>query len=327
MNNKINFDHMNDEQKTFLTLMPYIDINEEGLNKICNNDFVNVSELRKYLKNPEQPYFGKLFLDKQGLTKFDSLRGKDSPLSATDEEMINHMIEIGLGDIQLIGIRNESGVFCTGFRALALKDDKDNVGISYCGSHFDATNGAIREWLEANILEYFRGTSSQVKQAQDFFNEYKHQNGNTYIFGASLGGNLSQHIYNQHYREIAYVFTVNGNPINQKAINTPEKIAAFNNPEKASFNIICGDVVSLLKNCDLYPDTVHYVKNNGKFRDLGGLESHLLESAKYDKNHNFVQTTREEALEMVAPIFDKFTAFARNVRETLNDIENKHEEK
>lgn len=70
----------------------------------------------------------------------------------------------------------------------------------------------------------------------------------------------------------------------------------------------------------MYTDTIHYIKNNGRLRDLGGLESHLLEAATYDENHNFVTTTRKEALEMLSPGLYKFTEFMRGVREILNKI-------
>lgn len=248
MNNNLNLGSLNDEQNTLLTLISYININEEGIKKIASGEPIKVSKISNYLENPDSPYFGKLGFDNDGLAKFDSLRGKYSPLSVTDAEMVTYMMEIGLGDVQITAIRDERGLFSSGFQAFALEDSVGNVGISYRGSDFDATRGAIRDWIEANILEYFRGTSTQVRQAQDFFTKNKHPDGSTYVYGASLGGNLSQHIYAQNYDEIAHVFTVNGNPINQKALDTPEKIAAFNNPQKASFNIIGGDVVSLLKN-------------------------------------------------------------------------------
>ena len=323
MKSKLNFSSLNDEQSTLLTLITYIDINKEGTKILENGEVIKVSELFSYLEKPDCPYFGKLVLDDHGFTKFDSLRKKNSPLSVTRAELLARMIEAGLGDIQLTAIRNECGFFSSGFKAFAFEDSVGNVGISYRGSHFDATKGAIREWLDANILEYFRGTSTQINQAQEFFDKHKHTKGNTYIFGASLGGNLSQHIYNKNYNEIAHIFTINGNPINQKMLDTKENIAAFNNPKKASFNVIGGDIVGFFKNCDLYPNTVHYIKNNGMLRDLGGLESHLLEAATYDENHNFVTITREEALELVAPALNKFTKFTRNTRDRLNEIENK----
>lgn len=321
MGSNLNFDSLNDEQKTFLTLITYMDINEEGRKKIDRGESIKVSKLSKYLENPDTPYFGRVGFDSKGFTKFDSLRGKNSPLSVTDEEMVDYMIKLGLGDVKITNIREERGLNCSGFQAYALADSSGNVGISYRGSHFDVTRGALRNWIEANALEYFTGTSTQVKQAQDFFDKNKHLYKKNYVYGASLGGNLAQYVYVKNYDEIAHVFTINGNPINQKELDTSEKVAAFNNPKKATFNIICGDIVGLLKNCDLYPRTVHYIKNNGTLRGLFGLESHLLEAATYDKNHNFVTTTRKEALEMVSHFFRKFTEITRSVRDILNEIE------
>jgi hypothetical protein len=221
----------------------------------------------------------------------------------------------------IASIRDEKGLLSSGFQAYSFNDSAGNVGISYRGSDFDLTRGLVRDWVEANILEYFKGSSTQVNQAQEFFNENKHPDGNTYVYGASLGGNLSQHIYAENYDEIAHVFTVNGNPINQKALDTPEKIAAFNNPTKASFNIVCGDPISMLKSCDLYPNSIRYIQNNDNLRDLGGLEAHI-DMGVYDENGNYKTTTRETALSTMTPWLKNFTEFARYVRETLNDIEN-----
>jgi hypothetical protein len=319
MQNVSDLNDLNDQQSMMLTLLPYINFNEEGLARMEGGDPIKVSELTQYLENPDAPFFDRLGMSEYGLAEFDSLRGKDTILSMTEAELVDTMVRVGLGDLEITGQRDERGFASSGFQAIAFKDSTDNVGISYRGSDFDLTRGAARDWIEANIMEFFKGSSTQSNQANEIFDQHKNPNGNNYVFGASLGGNLSQHVYAQNYNDIAHVFTINGNPINQKALDTPEKIAAFNDQTKASFNVVCGDPISMLKSCDLYQDSVHYIQNHDSLRGLGGLESHI-DMGVYDNDGNFKTTTRDAAVSTMTPWLEKLTAFARDVRDTMNRI-------
>jgi hypothetical protein len=319
LSSSIHLNDLNDQQSVMLTLFPYINLNEEGLERIKNGDTIKVSELEQYLENPDAPLFDKLGIFEYGLTAFDSLRGKDTLLSVTESEFVDNMIEAGLGDIEITAQQDERGLTSSGFQAIAFQDSVGNSGISYRGSDFDLTRGALRDWVEANVMEFFKGSSTQSNQANVFFDQHKNADGNNYVFGASLGGNLSQHVYLQNYDDIEHIFTINGNPINQKALDTEEKIAAFNDPEKASFNVVCGDPISMLKSCDLYQNSVHYIKNNDDLRGLGGLESHI-DMGVCDKDGNFKTTTRGDAISTMTPWLNNLTGFIRGVREVLNDI-------
>jgi len=46
------------------------------------------------------------------------------------------------------------------------------------------------------------------------------------------------------YKEIQNTFTINGTPIDKNKLNTPEKIAAFNDSEKYEPVVIGGDIVA-----------------------------------------------------------------------------------
>jgi hypothetical protein len=314
----VDLSNLNDKQNMLLSLVAYLDINEEGKQKIANGESIKLSEISQYLENPDNPYFGPLGFADKGLAEFDNLRSKDSPLSLTERELLGYLVNSGLGEIKITDISDKRGIMSSGFQAMSFEDSHGNVGVSYRGSDFDFSKGGIRDWLKANILEYFTGTSTQADQAKEYFDAHKHPDGQTYIYGGSLGGNLCQHVYLEKYDEIARVFTFNGNPINEKALDTPEKIAAFNDPEKANFCVICGDPISALKSSDLYKNNITYVKNDGIFT---GIESHFAEAASYDNNGNFIQATREEAIASLTPQIKVFTDLSQSVRGYLNEME------
>jgi hypothetical protein len=210
----------------------------------------------------------------------------------------------------------------SGFQAITFQDHFGNTGISYRGSDFDLSTGGVRDWVEADMLEYFLNGSTQSKEAIQYFNDNKNQNGNNYIYGHSLGGNLTSHVYVQHYNEIQEAFTINGNPINQSLLDTPEKIAAFNDPKKYNCNIICGDIVGHLKDYELYEDNVKYIKNNDTMTD-SFVTAHMVQAATIDSEGNFVYDTKEQSISKMDGALKFFTKFTQTTREIFNQIEDK----
>ena len=172
------------------------------------------------------------------------------------------------------------------------------------------------------MLEYFTGTSAQRDEALAYFQSNKNAYWNNYLYGHSLGGNLTSHTYLENYNQIKEAFTINGNPINQKLLDTPEKIEAFNDPKKYNCNIICGDIVGHFKSCELYKDNVHYIHNNDSMKE-SVVSAHLVQSATYDENGKFVYASEEEMIEKMGPTANKFMIFCQNVRERLNELEKK----
>ena len=118
----------------------------------------------------------------------------------------------------------------------------------------------------------------------------KKTSGHNFLYGHSLGGNLTSHTFVENYEEINQAFIINGNPINQRLIDTPEKREAFNNKHKFQCNIICGDIVGMFKNYETYKNNVNYVCNN-HLMNKSFISAHLVQSASYDEEGNFIKET------------------------------------
>lgn len=269
----INLDNLNDIQNAWLSDLSYVDITKEGYEKIFNGG-LTINELGKYLKNPNSPFCGNVvFCDKVFNIFSNIILGyKNFP---TNLDVVNAVINQGLGNLKITHVAGFPKYSTTGFNALTFEDSFGNTGISYRGSDLYITYVVAREWLESNFLEYFIDTSSQSKEALDYFDKHKNKNGNNYIYGHSLGGNLVSHVYLEYFNEIKKAFSINGTPINQKLLDSPEKIEAFNDKTKYSFNIVCDDVVSQLKSSEVYKSNVNYIKNNHNFKP-SFLSAHLI---------------------------------------------------
>jgi hypothetical protein len=313
---ELRINELNDMQKTYLTQMSYLDVNEAGMEKI-RSDGMTVSEMKQYLAEPEAAFCGTACLNQSGFDKTaGALLGDDHV--PTNAELLQQLEDMGLGDLRITDIAADSQ---TGFQAMAFEDPTGNTGISYRGSDLDLGRGAIKDWLKADFLEYFTGDSEQAQQAMAFFDRNRNDNGQTFVCGHSLGGNLTSHVFAERHEEIGEAFTINGNPINQKALDTQEKIDAFNS-SKYNCNMVCGDVVSNLKSFEAYQGNVHYIKNNDSMNP-SLLSAHLVQSASLDENGNFVQSDQSEMRNRLGKLGDKCMGFIQGVREMLNDIENR----
>ena len=314
MGGEINLMELSDLQNTYLTQLSYLDINVFGKRK-SEITGVPIYNLKSFLLNPRLPFCGIAMTNKETFEKVAAQLLGEYKLP-TDEELLQYIIDIGLGDLKIIGVEADSK---SGFQAMAFKDDLGNIGISFRGSDLDISNGAIKDWIEADLLEYFTNDSMQRHRALALFDSHKCNDGNNYLYGHSLGGNLSSHVFAEHYNEIAKVFTVNGYPINQALLNSQEKIDVFNS-DKYICCSICGDVVSHLKSCELYKNNIRMIKNNGEIKP-SLLSAHLAQSASFDDGGNFNEASREEMVESLGRLGVECAAFAQKVRESLNDID------
>ena len=259
MNSNITLDKLSDKQKIWLSQLSYVEISSAGREKIASEG-IKVSELIEYLAGPDKPFNGNASMGDEVFKELGSrLLGTDG--YPTQKEVVEELINNNLGELIVTDISKEQLFLSSGFQALAFIDNAGNRGISYRGSDFDFNKGGVRDWLESDMLEYFTNDSTQRKEALEFFEKNKDLSGNNYIYGHSLGGNLTSHVYLENYEEIANAFTINGNPINQKLLDTPEKIAAFNDPDKYDCNVICGDIVGHFKSTSKYNDNVKYIKH------------------------------------------------------------------
>lgn len=317
MNNKVNLDSLNDIQKSWLCDLSYVDINEEGLKQI-NEKGLTIEELKKYIKNPETPFCGDILL---GAKKFNILTGivLGNNNFPSKLDVIDALIENGLGSLKITHSSDYPKQSSSGFQALTFEDSYGNTGISYRGSDLYISQVVIREWLESNILEYFSDTSTQVNESLEYFNKHKNINGNNYIYGHSLGGNLVSHVYLENYNEIKQAFSINGTPINQKLIDTDSKKEAFNNKDKFSFNVVCGDLVSQLKSNELYKNNVNYIKNNNSMKS-SIFSAHMIQASSFDESGNFIKISETDMKKNTGYITFKFINISKFAREKMNQI-------
>lgn len=317
MNDKINLQLLNDVQKAWLCDLSFVDITIEGCKKI-NETSITLKELRNYVKNPNLPFCGDIFL---GAKRFNILTGilLGNNHFPSNLDVVDALIENGLGNLKIIHTTEYPKPHLSGFQALTFKDSYDNTGISYRGSNLYISRVVIREWLESNILEYFSNTSSQVNEAIEYFLKHKNSLGNNYIYGHSLGGNLVSHVFLNCHDEIKQAFSINGTPINQKLIDTETKTKAFNDKNKFSFNIVCGDIVSQLKSCEIYKDNVNYIKNNNIMKP-SILSAHMIQSSEIDSSGNFVKITEIETYEQTHKIIIKLINLSKFSREKMNKM-------
>lgn len=314
----VNLNNLSDLQKTYLTQLSYLDINWLGVRK-CEASGLKVKDIKAFLLNPDIPFCGAATMNKETFDKATAPLLGDYKMP-TDTELADCIVELGLGDLIVTSAASDPQ---SGFQAISFKDCCGNVGISFRGSDLDFSNGGMRDWLEADFLEYFTNDSTQRRIALDFFNLHKNPNGNNYVYGHSLGGNLSSHVFAAYHDEIASVFIINGYPINQALLNSDEKIAAFNS-DKYTFNSICGDIVSHLKSCELYQGRVRFIKNNGNIKP-SLLSAHLVQSASFDDDGTLISITKDETMQNMGRMHGEFITLAQSIRESLNEVESKLE--
>lgn len=315
MDKKINLETLNDFQKIWLSDLAYVDLKEDGYKKILEQG-LTLEEAREYIKNPTLPVTGDMFLGTKNFNFFaEKILGNDNYPSKVD--VIDVLIKSGLGDLKIIHTSDYPTLYPSGFQALTFEDSYGNIGISYRGSDMLFTSSVLREWIQSNFLEFFSNNSQQAKEAIQYFSEHKTEDKNNYIYGHSLGGNLVSHVYLKYYKNIKQAFSINGTPINQKLIDTDDRIAAFNNKNKFSFNVVCGDVVSQLKSCEVYKDNVNYIKNNNTM-EQSFLSAHMIQAASFDENGNFIKISAKEMLEKTKIISLKMINLARFTRENID---------
>ena len=317
----IDLKKLTDKQKMLVSQIGYLDISDEGIKKI-KQDGLTIKELSQYLDSEyaDKPYLGNL-IPKEG---FDVVAGKDT--ISSEKELVQELIDAQLGDLKITDIISmDSGMhsITNGFKAMAFEDEIGNKGISYSGSDFD--KDFLGDWASTNLGEYITNNSEQVKEAQKFFEKNKNENGNNFIYGHSLGGNLTAHTYVKNYNEIQEAFTINGTPINTDELSK-EQIEALND-SKYNCCVVGLDPVSQLKNYNEYEKNVKYIRNNGK-NGKNSMYAHAIQSATYDDNGNFIfEDSKEKAYEGEWVLSKAFADTSKVVHSGIQDAKDKLEEK
>ena len=324
MNSNVTLNNLTDKQKIWLSQISYLEISSTGREKIASGG-IKVSELLDYLADSDKPFTGNASLGDEIFNELGSrVIGMDH--FPTQKEVVDELMNNGLGELVITDVSKEQSFLSSGFQALAFIDSEGNTGISYRGSDFDFTKGGVRDWLESDMLEYFTNDSTQRKEALEFFEKNKSLTGNNYVYGHSLGGNLTSHVYLENHEDIMQAFTINGNPINQKLLDTPEKIAAFNDPNKYDCNVISGDIVGHFKSTSKYSDNVKYIKHNGELNKTA-LAAHTVQAAAYDENGNLIEVSEKEMIKEMGFTLTALMSFIKLVREVMNEIEQNIDEK
>ena len=309
---EIDLSNLTDEQKTLMTQISYLDLTQEGFEKI-NNEGLKVSELSKYLAHPNDQFPGNVVMH-EGLTKVvtNAIVGKNSII--TESELLKDIQAKGLGELTITAIASDN---VTGFQAMALRDDYDNTAISFRGSDFNYGKGGLSDWIFTDGWEWLTDNSKQRTQAIQFFDENSNENGNNYVYGHSLGGNLTTHTLLARANEIEEAFTIDGTPVSDRVVKMKDNQEILNS-DKYNCNVVAGDVVGQLKSFTGYEDNVTFVQNN-EHLNYSLISAHLTQSATYDKEGNFKTCDKETAIEEMGKFEKWFTNISQTVHGVVND--------
>ena len=122
-------------------------------------------------------------------------------------DSIDRLCEAGLGTLVITAVGNDS---VTGFGAIAFTDGCGNTGITYRGTD-GVSFESLNDWIDNLIATPF-GTSTQNIQAHDFFEAHKSADGNSFLYGHSKGGQLSESVFADNYDLIKKIHLLNPQP-------------------------------------------------------------------------------------------------------------------
>lgn len=281
-------DNLNDYQKSLLTKLSYVDLNTDQFKELTERgETITISDLSYLLSNPDEPYLGGMHINDS--IQFTNLTNLAIDVDTSNKEIIQELVDAGLGDLNIVSIVDDSK---TGFQAICFSDSLDNKGFAYRGTDVKSLQGFLSD-VHADLDSVLNNTSVQSLQANEFFEQFSNSNGKNYLYGHSLGGFLAEDVFANHYENIENTFVINPLDINQDKLDTKEKIDAFNDPEKLSYYAIGGDLANTINDSSLYENNIKYIKNSNTYNNE--LRNHSIESASFDKDNNFITTTREEA--------------------------------
>ncbi len=306
----MNLDDLTDEQKALLSQLSYLDFDLEKYHKAKEeNPDLKLSDMGDMLSNPNETYLGNMTGSKNDLaTKLivKYIAGE----STTEKQFYQKLVDAGLGDLKIEDIEYDKK---SGFDAICFKDEAGNTGFSFRGTDLSSFKDAT-----IDVQEYLTNSSPQHEKAQEFFSRNMNDDSTNYVYGHSLGGNLSEHVYLNNYNNISETFVINATPIDERLFVDQGQINAFNDPDKFKCNIIDGDPVSQLKDNSLYKDNIRYIEkdhdlNNNPFAD------HLVESAQLDENGNFIGMSEGETYKGFKKITQRFGNFLGNLGDSIKD--------
>ena len=269
--------NMTDKQKILVTKISYVDLNEEKVkNDLANGIKIKVEDLEKYLSNPNEPYLGHGAKIVTGINQ-------------TNSELIKEMKDSNLGDLYVVDVYNSSK---TGLNVIVFEDEVKNKYFSFRGTdvNFSGDGGVkgIFSDVVTDVKEYLTDDNIQLNEAMEIYNKNKNQNGNNFLYGHSLAGNIVNNIYLKDSDNVNKAFVVNALPLSDNKIGNSE---VFNNEGKYENIIIEGDWVSRLKGNNVIDN--HILVDSGNDLNNNILSRHALESAMFDEKGNFVEIEKQ----------------------------------
>ena len=114
MDTVVNLEALNDQQKSLLTQISYLDINEEGRKKIAEGG-IFVSELYPYLENPNTLFAGDAGLGEEKTNKLtDKVLGEEHYI--TKANVLDSLIKSGLGNLKITNISEKKKLIQVDFK-------------------------------------------------------------------------------------------------------------------------------------------------------------------------------------------------------------------
>lgn len=279
--------NLTDKQKALLTKLSYIDYSTEKIKK-CTM----LSDLVNALEDANNPYLGIL--------------GESIGIHTTPKELINQVIDSGLGDLKLVKTMKKD----SGFFAIAFEDYVGNVGFSFRGTETKKIFEFLND-VNTDVVTFINqgSASEQIDDAKKFYISYRTLAASNFLYGHSLGGNLVENVYAGDYKNIYEAFLINPLHMNKSNLNNSQK-NAFYDMKKFKCYIIEGDWVSGLisANCKQYEVVSNRIKLDvtPKIGSHGAIISqiypnmrlseeiiwraycHTIEAASYNKNEKFL---------------------------------------
>ena len=287
-NTQTKLDNLNDYQKSLLTRLSYVSLNIDQFKELTEKgEKITISDLSSLLSDPNASYLGTMKINDS--LKFDNLTKDFVGVDTSNKELIQELVDAGLGDLNIVNVVDDPQ---TGFQAICFSDSLDNKGFSYRGTDVKDPIGLGLD-VYSDVANVLTNESVQLEQANNFFEQYSNSDGKNYLYGHSLGGFLAEDVFANNYENIENTFVINPLDINEDQLDTQEKIDAFNDPEKLSYYVIGEDLASTFNSSSLYEDNIKYIKNNNDKNNE--LRNHLIESASFDEDKNFITTNKEEA--------------------------------
>ncbi|PZD94578.1 hypothetical protein DNH61_16555 [Paenibacillus sambharensis] len=269
----IQLQDLTDEEKYFLAEFSYVDLQHSVPYSQGNSHSIREALDRALMSNN----------DPAQTERIQSLQVQYTKLTEKFDGRLEDVRIVGYQNTNPIGNATESSK--TGFVGYALQDADGNQGYLFRGSE----PNHLVDWTD-NAASSFTGNSTQLKQANAFFEEHSAgRSGSISMIGHSKGNNLMTSVYLNNLDKDVYAYGINGQPIYWYDLTNEQKAALRG--DRYTFIIHEYDFVNALGYVD-YVDKVIELKDPSKFVDPKNFKAdpfhpHSPGSVAFDKNGDF----------------------------------------